>query len=173
MKLTKHLSENMRVRCIVENTSGSTLTHTVWSHDSAPKLYVMSSELSKEDPFPFPQVKMFYDLNYPAPSINYASKRILQGYIVTGRDIQHLSHVSAYLRGRIGPFLGDPGRGVGPDGYAWVLTLNPDDDIAEFSMSQIKEFIGDPSAPSKLFSQSSSAPLAPLDDDTICNCPIC
>jgi len=179
MDLTKCLAENMRVRCIVENTTGSTLTHTVWSHDASPKLYVASSKLSAEAPFPFPQVKMFYemnDLHYPPPPINYTSKGILQGYIVTGRDLQHLSHVPAYVRGRIGLLGGAAATaaGVGPDGYSWILTLNPDDGISDFSISEIKEFIGEPRAPHKLFSQSSSASLAMLDDsDAPCNCAIC
>jgi hypothetical protein len=171
MDLSGYLNANTLIRCIVENASGDTLSKTVWSRDSFPKLYAVSRELSNENPFPFPTVKLLYDLNYPAPSsVDYASRRILQGYVVTGRDIRPLLHVAAYVRGRIGPFAMPAGPGVGHDGFAWILTLNPDDEINDFSISQIKEFIGEQTAYFKLFPPG--LPEQAEESYTDCNCAI-
>ena len=152
-----------RVACIVENVTGNTLIYTIWSLRSVPMLSVGSSQLLKVASFPFPTVKILYDMQR-LPSINYNSARSLRGYILTNHTMQPLLHVAAYIRGRIGPLATDI-PGVGPDGFAWIMTLNPNADIPESSIAQIQEFIGEPTA---AFTQCSNA--TPEQMDAVCTC---
>jgi hypothetical protein len=148
MELTKYLTENTHARCIVENTAGSTITYSCSFSDNSTTLYVVPSKLPSaahpRTPFPFPQVKL---VRFGKPDLfHIIIKNQPTGYIVTDHEFLPASCVYAYLRGRIEPSGANEDTDVGPDGFVWILTINPEDEIAESSIAQIKEFIGDPMA---------------------------
>jgi len=158
----------MRYLCIVENATGNTLTYAIWSLRSVPMISVASSQLLEAKPFPFHTVKMLYDMKSLGP-LNYDDKRTLKGYIVTNHDLQPLTHVPAYVRGRLGPLAHDA-PGAGPDGFAWILTLNPNCEISESSISRIRAFVGEPKAPYTWFPLVSPEQVATAD--ATCGCAI-
>ena len=160
----------MRYLCIVENATGDTLTYAIWSLRSVPMISVASSQLLEAKPFPFPTVKMLYNMKC-LPSADYDDKRTLKGYIVTNHDLQPLVHVPAYVRGRLGPLAHDA-PGAGPDGFAWVLTLNPNSEISESSISRIRAFVGEPNAPYTWFPLVSPEQVASAGVGAGCGCAI-
>jgi hypothetical protein len=150
--------QRMRYLCIVENSAGNTLVYRVWSTSSAPLLSVTSNQLLEAKPFPFPTVKMLSDMTSLAP-LNYNDDRSLLGYILTSHNLVPLAHVPAYVRGRVGP-LAPSTPGAGPDGFAWILTLNPTAEIHDASISRILEFVGEPEATFTPFPQVSPEQVA-------------